>query len=125
MRLHRKPKHSDDVEILCVKTRVLAKCLDDTMDNAWMWAIYVEYRGDDKWAVTKPGGDCLSRHKNKSWHHEPRPSSRTEYWTTMHRFTWDEAVAAAIEASTTVKVMNKTAQEYADWYKEVREDKAS
>lgn len=64
-------------------------------DEAYLWCITVEWRGGDRWAVTR-SGCCLG--SDGEWEYEPLPSSRTDEWKAAHRFDVDTALRLAQEA---------------------------
>lgn len=55
--------------------------------------IYIEERGDGKWAVTHLGSACLNI--NGNWEYEPIPSSRGNEFISRTRFTLEEAMRLA------------------------------
>ncbi|AXH49041.1 hypothetical protein SEA_ECLIPTUS_89 [Gordonia phage Ecliptus] len=104
------------VHVLPVKHRVLANCITEDHLEGHHFAVYVEYRGRNLWAVTHMGV-CLGR--AGGWDHEPSPSNRTDSWIADHRFDFDTALKLAIEVAERVKIGgNMTAREYAAWQAE-------
>mgnify|MGYP000660374113 FL=1 len=103
------------VHVLAVKHRVLANCITEDHLEGFYFGVYVEYRGRDKWAVTREG-ECLGR--SGKWDYEMRPSSREDEWLAEHRFDFDTAMELAIKAAQKVKLGNMTAREYAAWQAE-------
>lgn len=73
---------------------------DDHID-ADTFAISIEWRGSDQWAVLR-GSKCLSR--TLMWDYEPQPSSRTKRWLREHRWTLNDATRAAVEVYPTVTI---------------------
>lgn len=66
-------------------------------DHTWYrrFVIYVEWRGDDRWAVVQPWAPtpCLS--SSGEWDWEMRPSERTREWIAAHRFDLHTALEMA------------------------------
>ena len=57
----------------------------------------VQRDGAPLWAIRRDGDGCLS--KSGSWDWEPQPSSRTDKWLLLHRWSdRDEAIVAALAA---------------------------
>lgn len=69
--------------------------LADDDVNTTIWAIKVEWRAGDRWAVTNIGR-CLNT--NGEWDHEPSPSNRDDEFLRTHRFSLNEAQSLALEA---------------------------
>lgn len=63
--------------------------------DAHTWALRIEWRGPDSWAVCYMSR-CLN-HKN-GWDWEPSPSGRTDKFIREHRFPLEEAKARALLA---------------------------
>jgi len=78
-------------------------------DNAGIWCINIEERGEDQWAVLWHGY-CLNR-RTMQWDYEPLPSSRTKRFLSTHRFPLDQALALAKTAFPKIKVNGRTAEE--------------
>ncbi|WP_331746801.1 hypothetical protein [Streptomyces sp. NBC_00842] len=76
--------------------------------NRHLFAITVEHRGDDQWAVTR-FRECLSTDSQWSW--EPSPSNREDDWLNAHRFDLDTALRLARDAAPHVVVNGYTATE--------------
>lgn len=76
--------------------------------DAATWAITVEERGPNRWAVLR-GSACLGA--DGTWEHEPRPSSREDDWLTSHRFPLEEAQRLAAQHAAGVTINGKTAVE--------------
>lgn len=69
-----------------------------------LYTVTVEARGgisDDSWAVCH-NGKC---HDGISWDREPIPSSRTEAWLAMHRFSQREAINLAAQVGLELRAM--------------------
>jgi hypothetical protein len=87
--------------------RVSAAPLDG--HDAYHFAVTVEWRGNDRWAVMWHG-DCLGA--DGEWEFEPRPSSREDDWLAAHRFDLPTALRLAREAAPKVTVNGAT---WAQW----------
>lgn len=87
-------------------TNYLVTWLDRDHPEATIWAVRIEWRGDDRWAVCTGNTAVLGR--NGMWHHEPLPSSRTDQWLADHRFSLEEAWSLAIAAADTLTVNGMT-----------------
>ena len=61
--------------------------------------LHVEWRGNDRWAVTQDWDlkPCLA--SDGQWDFEPRPSERTPEWAEGHYFDLDTALRLAKEAA--------------------------
>jgi hypothetical protein len=59
-------------------------------------SIYIEDRGDDRWAITRDSSACLNT--DGQWECEPMPSSRTDDFLSRCRYSLDEAKRRAIRA---------------------------
>jgi len=80
--------------------------------NADLFAITVEWRGDNNWAVMRHR-QCLNSEGEWDW--EPNPSSRTDEFIATHRFDRDTAIEMARKVAPTVMCNGITAAEaYAD-----------
>lgn len=75
------------------------------------WAITVERRGVDTWAVCRPRR-CMNAAGEWSW--ESLPSSREDDWLAEHRFDLATALDLAKRHAPDVRVNGMTAQEVAD-----------
>ncbi len=96
-----------------VRTRSYeVSCLPEDSVNNMAWALTVDYRGNDLWAV-KHGGQCLD--SDGEWDYEPMPSNRTDEWIATHRFNLTRALLLAKEAAPLVRVNGKTAAEVLEW----------
>ncbi len=76
-------------------------CLPEDNINHGVYAITVEYRGRNLWAV-KRFGQCLST--DGEWDYESRPSEREDEWLAAHRFDLDAALRLAKEQTPKVTV---------------------
>jgi len=76
--------------------------------DAVTWAITVEERGPNRWAVLR-GSACLGA--DGKWEYEPRPSERSADWLTSHRFPLEEAKALAARHAAGVTINGRTAVE--------------
>ncbi len=72
-------------------TRYEVSCLPADHADRFSFALRVENRGADVWAVMRRG----SCYGTGGWDYEPSPSSRTDDWLATHRFPLDEALAIA------------------------------
>lgn len=97
------PPPPDGVRVEPTTYRV--SCLPEDHPDASHFAVQVEYRGHDLWAVTRHA-ECLSR--AGEWVYETRPSERTDEWRAVHRFTYTEAMGRAREIAPTLTVMGHT-----------------
>lgn len=66
-----------------------------------VFTITVDYRGKDKWAITRHRR-CLG--VDGYWDWEPLPSGREEAWLEEHRFALDDALELAKGAALTLQV---------------------
>ena len=82
-------------------TRYLVSCLPEEQADRYLFALQVEYRGSDRWAVTRHG-ECLNRDGNWDWEH--RPSEREDEWLAEHRFDLDTALDLAKAAAPLITV---------------------
>lgn len=87
-------------------TRYEVSVLPEGDVNHHIYAITVEDRGADRWAVCWMG-ECLSA--DGTWSYEPRPSSREDDWLDAHRFTLATALHLAEQAAPSVRVNGITA----------------
>lgn len=79
-------------------TQYEVNCVPESIDSAH-FAVTVEYRGADRWAVLAMGRRCLGR--DRRWSYESIPSERRDDWLDAHRFDLDEALALAREMAPT------------------------
>lgn len=70
--------------------------------NRDLFALRVERRGDDSWAVLRRGAAWNWR--TKAWDYEPLPSSRTDAYKRTHRFPLEQALAIAREQAPLITV---------------------
>lgn len=96
-------------------TEVTVSLLPETDINHHLYAVKVEYRGDEKYAVLHHGW-CLDA--DGRWEYEPRPSSRDDDWLARYRFDYDTAHRMAIDVAPTVEVNGLTAAEIAARYEQ-------
>jgi hypothetical protein len=90
-------------------TRYEVNCLPEEDINARLFALTVEYRGRELWAVRRGTfHDCLG--VDGTWDHEPNPSNRDDDWLAAHRFDLDTALRLAKEAAPKVTVNGWTVQ---------------
>lgn len=76
--------------------RFIANAAPEDTPDAHVFAVAVEFRGGDRWAVTRHG-QCLDASGKWSW--ERLPSSRSDEWIAEHRFPLDKALELAQEAA--------------------------
>lgn len=76
--------------------------------NRPYFAITVEYRGGDRWAVVRHR-QCMNAKGEWSW--ESIPSEREDDWLADHRFDLETALRLAKEAAPMVTVNGRTAIE--------------
>lgn len=86
--------------------------------DGYVWAITVEYRGRDLWAV-KHSGFCLGR--DGSWEWESSPGNREDEWLAEHRFPLAEALERAKGALPELKVNGLKATDLLAWREGGRE----
>ncbi len=106
------PKNSRSL-IRPVRYEVCA--LPETNINHHLYAIAVEYRGADRWAVIQHQ-QCLGTDgiwDDGTWDYELRPSERDDDWLDTHRFDLETALRLAEEAAPKVTVNGVTAAEVA------------
>lgn len=72
------------------------------------FALTVEYRGRDRWAVVRHGS-CLN--STGGWDWESMPSGREDEWLATHRFDLDTALELAREAAPHITVNGHTVGE--------------
>lgn len=85
-------------------TRYEVSCLPEGEDRRH-FALTVEYRGADRWAVARHG-QCLAA--DGTWSYEPSPSNREDEWIAAHRFDLDTALRLAREAAPLLTVNGYT-----------------
>lgn len=76
--------------------------------NRHVFTIDVEYRGADRWAVTRHGS-CLGA--DGTWDFGVKQYDRSDAWLDTHRFDLDTAIRLAREAAPDVVVNGHTATE--------------
>lgn len=87
------PDLSPAPEPVVQATRYTVNCIPEgTSPDGHVFAITVEWRGRDRWAVTRHSM-CLDNEGN--WDYEMRPSEREDDWLATHRFSLDEALELA------------------------------
>lgn len=74
--------------------RYIVTLLPEDFREGYLWAVFVEYRGRDLWAVTRLG-ECLGA--DGEWDPEPSPPHRDDDWLAAHRFSYGEAMRLADE----------------------------
>lgn len=102
-------------DVTVMATEYTVNAIPDGVDEAdrSLFEIKVEWRGRDRWAVTRPGRRCLGT--DGEWDWESLPSERTDDWLATHRFDLDTALRLAREAAPRVTVNGWTvAQVIAD-----------
>lgn len=82
-------------------TRYEVTAVPEGHADGHLWALTVEYRGRDRWAVVRHG-QCLDA--NGAWDYESIPSERTDEWLATHRFDLDTALRLAREAAPLITV---------------------
>lgn len=94
-----------------INTRVTAYevCALPEHYGAWHhFMLTVEYRGDDRWAVSRHG-TCYDRNGNQEY--ESLPTSRSEAYLIRFRFPLDEALAIAARIAPTITINGHTVDE--------------
>ena len=87
-------------------TRYEVSCLPENFINAEAFALSVEYRGREKWAVLDGSHMCLS--VDGGWDWESIPSEREDEWLAEHRFDLDTALQMAKEHAPKVVINGYT-----------------
>lgn len=87
---------SDVPPVLTEVTRYEVSVLPRNDINRPHFTIAVEYRGDNRWAVTRHR-ECLGA--DGAWGWEPSPSNREDDWVDAHRFDLDTALRLARDAA--------------------------
>jgi len=87
-------------------TQYAVGILPETNINAPFYEITVDYRGHDRWAVTRHR-QCLSL--DGEWEWESIPSERTDEWLETHRFDEDTALRLAREQAPHAVVNGRSA----------------
>lgn len=75
-------------------TRFEVSCLPPDSVAGQVFALSVEWRGNDRWAVLRRGS-CLAQ--DGTWDYEHIPSERRDDWLDEHRFDLDTAIRLATE----------------------------
>ena len=86
-------------------TEVTVSAIPEGNVNHSLYAIQVQWRGDDRYAVKR---HSLVLGADGEWDYEPLPSSRDDAWIATHRFSYDEALQRAVEAAPHVTVHGLT-----------------
>ena len=94
-------------EVTVTPTTYTVSLLPESNCNHHSYALTVQYRGDDRWAVLHVGY-CLG--SDGEWDYESIPSERRDDWLATHRFPFDEAVRLAVKAAPKVDVNGWTAE---------------
>lgn len=89
------------VRVTCYEVSLLP----ESYGEAYHWAVSVEYRGKDQWAVLH-FGFCLG--DDGEWDYEPSPSNRDDNWLATHRFDMETALALACKHAPEVSVNGLT-----------------
>lgn len=79
---------------------------EDLLGDHDLWAITVEYRGGDLWAV-KNKTRLLGR--GGTWSHGPADGEDLDRWRAEHRFPLDEAITLAKDWAGRITVGGRTA----------------
>lgn len=87
------------------------KALDE-YDEVSHFDIYVEWRGENSWAVLDRFGSCYNA--NGKPEHERQPSSRTKSFLKNYRFSLDEAIEIAQTVSKDVKLMRYNVEDFCE-----------
>jgi len=87
------------IEPTCQVTEYTISLLPPTSADYTVWAVKVEFRGFDKWAVTNME---LCLNNQQEWVHEILPSERDDKWLAEHRFDEQTAIELAKQAVETV-----------------------
>ena len=90
--------------------------------DACLFALRVEERGTDKWAVTD-GVRCLN--KSGGWSEEPIPSSRTDHFKRVYRHDLSTAITLARKAALKRRVNGMTVADYVERVRKQRASEAS
>ena len=94
------------VTVRAVRYEVSILTPDDTRDW-YAWSLYVEDRGDDWWAISLGGQLVLG--KNDDWGYESSDNRSDPEWRENFRYTYKEAMTAAMAFAPVYKVNGKTA----------------
>jgi hypothetical protein len=82
-------------EPTAMATKYDVSCLPVDHRERIHFTLYVEWRGDDRWAVCTGFQRCLS--STGEWDYEPSPSNREDDYLDTHRFDLDTALRLAKE----------------------------
>lgn len=82
-------------------TAYTVNCLPEDDIDSHVFAITVEYRGEDRWAVTRHGS-CLAA--DGTWDFGVKPYERGDEWLAAHRFDKATALRLAREQAPLVTV---------------------
>jgi hypothetical protein len=99
---------SEDRQVIATATTYTVSLLPDDDINHGHYAITVEYRGDDRWAVMQRRW-CLGT--DGGWEYEMQVSEREDDWLATHRFPLEQALELAKAAAPDVEVNGRTAAE--------------
>lgn len=88
-------------------TRYEVSLLPESNINRRHFTLYVEWRGNDTWAVTNGFHECLGT--DGSWSYESIPSERRDEWIVEHRFDLDTALKLARDHAPNATVNGFTA----------------
>lgn len=102
-------------EAVARPTRYTVNCLPEDDYDSHIFAITVEYRGRDRWAVLRHG-QCLGT--DGAWDYESTPSNREDEWLATHRFDLDTALKLAKGAAPLVTVNGFTVTDALRMYAE-------
>ena len=81
-------------------------CLPDDDLDGHLFAIRVQYRGNDRYAVIRLGDLCLG--SDGTWDHGVKEYDRGDDWLNAHRFDLDTALKLAKEQAPLVTVNGHT-----------------
>lgn len=90
-------------------TRYEVSMLPDTNMHRRQFTLYVEARGNHRWAVTSGAHGCLG--SDGAWEYEMNPSERSDEWIATHRFALDVALDLAKDAARNITFMGHTVAE--------------
>ncbi len=92
---------SDLPEAAVRSTRYTVSCLPEDHVDRHLFEVNVEYRGADRWAITRHQ-HCLG--SDGTWDFGIQPYDRGDVWLHTHRFGLDTALRPAKEAAARVTV---------------------
>jgi hypothetical protein len=87
-------------------TTYAVSCLPLDDEDAHLFTITVEYRGNGQWGVFRNGRGCLG--SDGQWDWEPLPSNRDDDWLVSHRFAFDTAIELAKQHAPLITVNGYT-----------------